>query len=49
MESQAKSATRLEFHRLFTLSPQARNKYIHNRKVTEDSSKINMMCVTMDH
>lgn len=45
MGSQAKSVTRLEFHRLFTLSPQARNKYIHNRKVTEDSSKI-IWCVS---
>lgn len=49
MASQTKSATQLEFHRLLTLSPQARNKYIHNRKVTEDSSRINSMCVTMGH
>jgi len=33
--------------RQFSPSPWARNKYICNRKVTENSSKINMMCVTM--
>lgn len=46
---QTKSATQLEFHRLFTFSPWARNKYNHNRKVTEDSSKTNTMCVTTGH
>ena len=46
---QTKSATQLEFHRLFTFSPWARNKYNHNRKVTEDSSKPNTMCVTTGH